>query len=1048
MKAFIGFFVRRPLLVNLMLVLTLLVGIMVMKSQVYSAYPSLDLGYFNVVSFMPGAAAEDVELSITVPLEEELSKVNGISVMRSVSLEGISDIHIESNPNYSREDNRKFLNDIYTAIDRARGRLPKDLPAEPEVVEANPDNIPIMELVLYGDVSEELLRRTARQVQTMVRQLPGVASVRRDGYRKKEVKLLLDPQRMQQLSVAYNEIITAIEARNVRDAAGAIESRNTEQDVITVGQFSSLDEIEAVIVRSAGPGNYIRVRDIATVVEDYEDWITQSIANGKPGVSLMVRKELDANGLDVSSGLNAFIESYADSLPEGVKLTSFNDTSRYLRSMLKTLSDNAIAGMVLVFFVLMLFFPFRFTGWVVVGIPTAIMLAFIFMPWMGMSMNQTSLAALILMLGVLVDDAIVVSESIFRRAEMGEDPITAAINGTREMAPPVITSSATTVLAFSPLIFMSGAEGKFMWMMPAMVVLVLIASLIECKTMLPAHMAHALKMREKSGDKSELARTWFKPVEALYRRALNSMFQHRFVSFLGITFGAIIVGMISAQNLDFSLYPKDDVDAVDVKIELPVGTSFERTRELVVAMERELVASLDARDVLASKIGIGHHDTENDQLVQGRESSWAMLTVYFHSRNERVSGALELVDQIADFMKARTEIYHYRIEPQYNTPPTGRAIELDIVGNSDERIRLVEIIDHQLRQFPGVVGVGSSYRPGKDVVELRINHEALADYGLTVSDVVRGVRVVFDGLIFDELQTVDERVDFRMQFQQPEQGKLESLQGLSLINQRGETVLLRAVVDLETRASQANIDHYFGQRATKIYADIDTRVTSVAEVNAYILKRIDELGLRQEYADMQIIQGGELLRQQSSMGDVGSAGLIALAGIFMLLVLLFNSLSQPLLVVAVIPLGMLGVLFAFAVQGIPMSLSSIVGMTGLAGILVNDSLIMVDQINRRRGENEFVSRDQLIEAAMTRVRPIFMTTVTTVAGLTPAAYELLGGNPVITPIAMTMLWGVIVGSLVTLFYLPALYAIEQDVRGWLQRLRGKMRGEIREELEF
>lgn len=1035
MKALLAFFVRRPLLVNLLLVMIMLGGYIVLKSQVYSSYPSLDTGFFIITTPRPGASAEDVELSVTVPLEEELLKIEGIDTLRSASMEGLSSILMRSDPDNDRAANRKFENEVQKAIDKAYRRMPDDVPEKPDLYVENPDMTPVMELVIHGNVAEDTLRDTARSLQIALRKLPGVAGSDRRGYRRKEVKILLDPQRLQHLGIGYDEIIGAIKGRNVRDSGGALESFTAERDIVTVGQFRDPHEVEEVIVRAGGRDNFVRVRDLAEVVVDFEDWTVQPMANGEPGIGLLIKKTANANGLEVSERLNRFMEEQRKLLPPGVELSAFNDSTRYARIMLEVLTSNAVVGMTLVFFTLLAFFPLRFTVWVVAGVPTAIMLTFIFMPAMDITMNQLSMSGLILMLGVLVDDAIVVSESIFSEAEHGKDPIQAAVDGTHRIAAPVMASSATTFLAFMPLAFMSGVEGKFLWMLPTVVVMVLLASLVEVKLMLPAHMRHALE-HTKADDSGTLSRNWFKPIERFYSWLLGHMFRHRVVSFLVITLLAGWAAMFSANNLIFDMYPEEDTDLISIKLEMPLGTSFERTRERVLALEQSVGELLDAGDVLGTKVTIGHHDPEGFfGITEGRQPSWGLIDIYLPAQNKRVHDSREIVAALRTFLATQTDFASVQVQPFKNTPPTGEAVELDIVGNGDERYLVADELLNMLREHSQVQEAWTSYRSGKDVIDLNLNHERLANYGLTVADVTRAVRIAFDGLLVEEMQTVDERIKFRLQYRQPEQGQLDTLYGLSVNNRDGEPVLLRSVADFQVHPSEAALYHYFGERTVTVYASIDKERMSVAEISHHIHDYILEQRLRERFPNVDIVEGGEATRQQDALGNLGSAAIFSMAGIIVLLVLLFNSLSQPILVLMVIPLGVLGVMIAFALQGLSLSLTALAGITGLAGILVNDSLIMVDQLNRARS-GASLGREQLVATARTRLRPIFITTVTTVAGLYPVAYGTFGTNASIAPIAMVMLWGVVVGSVITLFYLPSLYAMEQDVRGLFARMRG------------
>ncbi|CAH0992351.1 Multidrug resistance protein MdtC [Sinobacterium norvegicum] len=1037
MKQLIGFFARRPLLVNLILALIFMVGYITLSNQEYSSYPSMDLGKFTVSTSRPGASAEDIELSVTVPLEEEILEISGLEKLISSSMEGSSSLLVEANPDNNRSQNAVFEQDLQKAVDRAAARLPDDLPYKPLVTRHDPDRIPIMELLLHGDVSEEVLRQSSRKIVNQLRLVPGVSAINKEGFRRKEVKILLDPQRLHQLGVSYDEVISAITARNVRDSGGSISSFQSERDIITVGEFKDPKELAEVIIRVGEPGNYLRVRDIADVVIDYEDWSIQSYSNGRPGISMQVIKGADADELEAANNLRAFVERVQPTLPLGVTLEAFNDNTRFTRNMMNMLVDNALAGIVLVFAVLLAFFPFRFTIWVVVGIPTAILMAFIFMPMLGMSINQTSIGALILMLGILVDDAIVIAESIFQRSEQGDSPIDAAINGTHEIAAPVLTSSATTLLAFAPLLFLSGTEGKFMWVVPAMVMMVLVASLIECKLMLPAHMAHALSKNAEDGKGQE--RTWFKPIEVFYQKWLRVFIYNRYRALAIMTVGSIVIGYISANNLRMNLYPSGDIDNIIIKAEMPVGTPFEQTQLAMQGLDQRVRAMIEQHDLLNIKYTIGHHDGRAQDVTSGQQPSWGLMNIFLVPLGERQLDANELMQTLRSELSDSAPFIKLVVEASLNTPPTGRAVEVDIVGNHEQRYFVAEAISEYLHQQPGAAEVWSSYSPGKDLIELVLNHEAMADYGLTVQQVSRAVRIAFNGLLIDELQTVDERIKFRLQFKQPEQGKAETLYGLSIINNQGQPIMLRNVAELVSRPGESSIRHDFGDRTITVYADVHKDKISVAEINKNVAEFITRTELRQRYPELEIRQGGESVRQQAAMGDVGNAATLAFAGILFLLVLLFNSISQPLLVMSVIPLGIVGVLLAFAVQGFEMSLSAMVGMTGLAGILVNDSLIMIDKLNKQRVDGAFLSQMQIIDAASSRLRPIYITTLTTVAGLFPTAYGLLGDNPFLRPMVAAMFWGVLFGSLITLFYLPCLYAVEQDARVGLRRLKTRLR---------
>ncbi len=1033
MKALIGFFVRRPLLVNLMMVFIILLGIQSLRTAVYSAFPNIDFGLFSILTPSPGSSPEDVELAITTPLEEEILKIDGMLDLSSNSLEGVSAILVTAREEADRGELDDMARDIQRALDRAAARLPTDLPRKPELTELRVQDVAVVELLLAGRVSEDTLRQLAKKVEDELRELPGVAGIDLNGYRDKEVRILLDPLKMHQLSISYSEIEQAIRARNITETGGSVESFVAEKDVIAVGRFAHPKDVADVIIRAAEQGNYVRVDDIATVVSDYEDWSERSYVNGVPGITINVSKELSANELKVVAQVREQVAQINMRLPPGVEIVVVNELSRYTRAMLKMLTNNALVGMVLVFFVLILFFPWRSTLWVVVGIPTAVMLSFALMPLLDITVNQFPLSAIILMLGLLVDDAVVTSESIFRHSERGLSPQQAAIEGTAEVAPPVLTGAATTMLAFMPLIFLGGKEGKFMWMMPAMVVMIVAASLLECKLILPAHIAGAL---EKDPGHRGMAH-WFSRVEQGYRRIIEVLLEHRYlgITLLSLMFVGIMVTGFRHVNID--LYPETDIDVLHIKAEMPAGSSFENTYQQLRKVETYIHSLVDEKDLQNTRLRVGTHQIGRPHEVdEGRQSAWGVINIYLEPLDNRGINSLELMATLRRELPAFSQFESLQVLTDFVGPPVGYPVEVQVITNGDERGRVADELLAWLRRQPGVTESWTSYDAGKDIINLQLNHEAIAAYGLGVRDITRAIRVAFDGYIIDELQTIGERIKYRLQLQEPQRGSVEALQSLTIVNRDGARIPLRALVGFEIEPGQSSIRHHFGKRTETVFAEIDRDSTSVVEINAQLAEFIETQQFEQRYPALRLRQGGELKSQDAAISNLAGTLLVVLVAIFFVMVLLFNSLTQPLIVMAIVPLGFAGVLLAFSVHGYDLSMPALMGTLGLAGVLVNSAIVMIDQLNKYRVDG-LVARQDIVRGSIHRLRPILITTMTTVAGLIPAAYGWLGSNPLITPMIMAMLWGVAFGTIITLLYLPCLYAVEQDIRAWFYRRAGR-----------
>ena len=468
-------FVGRPLVVTMIMIMVFALGFLTIADMRYEYNPAVDMGVVNVTTIKAGSGPEEIELAITLPLEEELLEVEGIKRIYSNSMENLSVITI--NLDLDAAEKQEIMRDIQQAVDRAFTRLPQDLLEKPVIEELSTLITPVMEVHVTGDVPEALLRDVARNVADGLREVDGVASVEKRGYRRPEVRIMLDSGKLARLGISHEEIITAIRARNRRDSGGAVDSFTTEKNIIAIGQFRDPREIETVVVRSGAPGNTVLLRDVATFVSDYEDWDIQTRVNGRFSIALQARKKTLADELHTAANVRAFVDTV--SLPQGVQLVMVADISRLTVNMLDVLSGNALLGLASVLLLLCYFLQVRFALWVTLGIPFAVCLAFLLMATIDVTINAMSLTAIILIMGVLVDDAVVVSENTQRLRSVGLGRNEASIQGAGQVSQPVIFSALTTMLAFAPLLFLGGIGGEFMWFLPASVIILLCASLFE-----------------------------------------------------------------------------------------------------------------------------------------------------------------------------------------------------------------------------------------------------------------------------------------------------------------------------------------------------------------------------------------------------------------------------------------------------------------------------------------------------------------------------------------------------------------------------------------
>ncbi|BBM83290.1 efflux RND transporter permease subunit [Candidatus Uabimicrobium amorphum] len=1017
MKNLLAFFAKRHLLVNLLMAVVIVFGFLATTNMKLEVFPKFDLGIVTITTARPGAGPEDVELSLTVPIEEEILKIDGLKKVVSNSMEGISVITVRLDPDVKNQ--KQLVNDIQKAVDRAASLLPSDIPNKPIVEEISSLKVPVIELHISGKVPEQLLRLTAKKLADSLREVPGVSGVKKIGFRDREVRILLDPGRLEHLGITYDEIITAVNKRNVRDAGGSVESFVAEKKVLTVGQFSQPKEVENVIIRAAEPGNYIRVRDIAQVVLDYEDWKVQSRINNVMGIALSVRKKANADAVKTTAAVKNFIKNVQSSFPPGVEVVAVNDVSRFTLMMIDVLIGNALIGLILVFVTLVLFFRIRLAFWVSVGLLVSICFTFAMMPILGIGIDMLSLMALILMIGMLVDDAIVTGESIYRHREKGELPLEASVNGTHSVAAPVIVSTLTTILAFTPVSFLGGLEGKFMWTLPVMVALILGASLFECKFMLPAHLM---------GGKGDFtARKWFATCQNFYHSFILKLVRWRCLTLLVIL--SVFIGILFlAGSIKFNLYPEVDIDTFFAKVELPEGSSFHHTQVMTAKLEKMIRKITPQQDLLSITSQIGHHNTNVYGITEGFNPAWSLIAIYMKPQGERSTNSNDIIAQLRNHVQNLPGYNSIAFEPLEEAPVPGAPVQLEIIGNDPTRFELGKILYDFLQQQSGVVSVNSSYKSGKDVIELLFDHSLMASRNIAVADVTRAVRIAFDGLIINELQTIDEKIKYRLQFDNQQQGKLATLKNLVIINRLQQKIPLKSFTNFHLRTGEAAIQHYFGQRNITISADIDRFQISVGEINAKVAKFLKQQKLLQRFSKLRIWYGGEIEQQQEALGNYLVAFCICSVGIFFILALLFNSMSQPFLILLVIPFGIAGVILTFILHGLPLSLIALIGVLGLIGVLVNDSLVMIVTLNREVYQTKLYTDESIAQGASERLRPITITSLTSVSGLLPAAYGVAGSNPLITPMILAMAWGILFGTVATLIVLPCIYAVDRDIK--------------------
>ena len=1020
MASFFRFFAGRHILATLITMMICMLGVSTLMDIKRDIYPQVDFGMMNIVTAYPGAAPEDVELNVTNKIETELNNVSGIENIMSVSLENVSIINVFIDSD--ERDPSKIKSEIREAVGRVTD-FPEEVTQSPLITEPNSTNSVIIEVGVSGEVPYSELREVARLFEKKLKILPGISRVESIGYREKEIRVEVSPEAIEEYQVPLKEIISAIQRRNIRSTSGSFESYTSEQNLVTLAQFEDPMEVGDVIVRSTFDGVKVRVKDLAVVTEDFADEEVLSRIDGITSISFLVYLSKSADVIRTCDKVKELINIENPKMPDGVQILYSNDTSRIVRGSFDVVRTNGIIGLLLLMILLPIFLNFRTALWVALGIPVALLGTIFLLPIFGMYLDTITLSGMILVIGIIVDDAIIIAENISTRREKGDEPLEAAVNGLSEVFLPVLTTILTTFLVFAPMFFMPGVFGKYIVPIPLAISIALFVSLLEVVIALPAHLVPGMKKRKVQST----GRTWFRNLSGHYRKFIYSALRFRYLLIIGFVFLLGISIWYAGNYMKFIMFPSDTADSFHIGMELPIGTPLKITAEKIRTIE-DVVKELPDQELASFSTRIGRNP-----FIDAESENYATLSITLSPYTERDRTAAEIVEtlrSITDEIQGHGEII-YLIET--GGPPVGKPVSLNIVGSDDIlRTSLADSVVAFLNTIDGVKDITRDDVSGKGQVEIQINYDNLSRLGLTVADVAQNVRIAYDGQVVTSVRYGDEDVEFRVLIDKQYRQKLNFLTEVLIPNQQGRLIPLKDVAQLQPGPGNADYRHYNGERTITIESDVDQDIITPVEVTDILM---DNFNVDRDWPGIRMGAGGELFETEKSMAGLFRTLMIALIGIFFLLVLLFNSLAQPFLVMAAIPFGITGVIAAFGFHGQPMSFMGVMGIIGLSGVVVNDSLVLVSHINdlKRKKIQDTTIRQIVAEGTADRLRAIILTTLSTVVALLPLAYGLGGTAAFMQPMAMSLGWGLLFATPLTLILVPSLFLVGQDMSGLIKR---------------
>jgi multidrug efflux pump subunit AcrB len=959
-------------------------------------YPDVAMDTAEIETFYPGATAQDVELNITNPIEKELRSVDGIAYFISESSEGRSYIEVEYQPG---EDATVILRDIQQAVDRV-GNLPKDIDAPPVVTQQKTSSLDVYHFGVSlsdSNLDEASLQHYAYQLEKKINNIGGVGSIAMSGFNDREFWVEVDPEKARRYQLSFDQVSNAIEQHNLSQSGGFVESWSQEQKIVTMTKVESTGDVENIVIKALDSGQVIRVSDVATVFDTFARAAEDPVMNGKAAVIFSITNSGSADVISTIANIEAILDKERERIGEQFIFQTGLDLGKDMNEKFSIVATNGAIGLVLVLLILSLILQRRVAFWVSVSIPFCVLGVMIVLPILGLNLDSITLAALLLVIGIIVDDSVIIAESIFQEKEAGKQGVDAAVSGTIKVIKPLMASLITTALVFIPMLFIPGTMGKAVAVIPMTVIAALLFSFIECTLTLPAHLSTTQADKKETEQKDRLE--W---VSNQYQALLNIVLKYK-KTVIVAAFATCAGSAVLVSTLKVDIFPTEAGKYIDVYTEIQAGTPLDQVRSAHQQIEQAIEA-------LPESELVSYEMTYSSPVSQG--------VINLTNFDQRDRSAEQIIASLTEQLSALSDEMFIKFSIDAGGPPPGEPVEVRVLGGTeDERNQTVELVMNWLKNYQGVTSINHSESLKDPQLNIVPQYHWLAKYNLTVTDLSNALRVGFDGNRVTSTWLGDQEVDIRVVLDEKFRD-IEKLKTTKIYTANGDQVPLSRLAKVEQIQIPRLIKHYNGEREVTVSAALSDENISPVALSSELLTEL----AGQYPASVTIDVGGEAESTNETMSGFMVVFPAAMLAIYCVLAVMFNSLLQPLLIMVVIPFAIMASLMALVVHMQPMSLFGLIGVLGMTGVVVNNSLVLINRINELRDQG-LAAIDAVVQAATSRLRPIVMTSLTTVAGLLPLAYGLGGTDVFMGPMSLTLGYGLLFSLPVVLLVIPAMYAL-------------------------
>lgn len=1020
MKAWIKFFIENSKLTVVLSVFIFIFGLLGLYRTNAESYPAVDFAMATITTYYSGATADDIETKITRPIEDEIRTVSGLKDVKSTSQSGLSQIVVRVD--MDNEVVEDVLEDLQKAVDRVND-LPLDLQERPAYQEINSEEFPAIELALTGPNKNRQRELLADQFKEELEDIKQVLNVRLVDYSDREFNIQLDQEKLNRYHLGVNEVINQVRGRNANIPGGPLRTSDIQKLVRIEGKAKNVEELENIVVRSTFTGNKIYLKDVAIIEDTGEEKTTRVRYNGEPATLLIVNKKAGADTIalvdQVEEKINRFRETHKD-----YELIVYNNEASKVKNKLDVLANNALSGLALVFLFLMIFLPGLIGIVASLSLPFAVLATMGFMPVMGINLNTITILALVIALGMLVDNAVVISENFTRLKKEGMNSKDAAIEAVNQLWLPITATAFTTIGAFLPMLVTKGIMGEFIKYIPIVVTLSLLISLIESFFLLPMRLNFVGKFIKvhKEGT-NEANSDWFDKVILKFENFMSVMVKHRYIVLVGFMFLLVSSFILVFKINTFILFPAEQteiyVGRLELPKELPLEKTFEKTQEWTKKIEQAFGDHISHITTRAGTSSMGPTDPQGET-----GDNVALALIYVNDQTKKEMHYTQVLDVLRNIKLE--DAVSLQWQEQANGPPVGEPVNGTIRSNNDKELRLaVDEIKSKLSKVKGIFDVQDNTVVGNSEIFVDLDYQLIDRIGLNVNTVGETIRTALQGTVVSNVTINNKEVDYRVEYSDDFQKNIENLKSIQIEDNKGNLIPLDTIAKFREQSGTPQIKRFDFKRSKTVTANIKPEIINSQQANKELERIFYEV--KKNYPSISLIFGGEGESTKESMESLAQAQVLALIAIFGILVFIFNSYIRPFIIMSTIPLGLVGFGIAFYLHQKPISFLALIGIVGLAGIIVNSGIVLISFIEQLREEGKLTLEEILVKASGMRLRAVMVTSLTTISGLFPTAYGIGGEEPTLIAMTLAMAWGLTSGTVLTLIWIPCFYAITEDI---------------------